>query len=177
MLIWLSGLVLAGEGGDSIHLKVDAAFSLPQAEVEERIKFEAEQRLAEHFGVAVLTHVSPTHGEVLFGPTFHSHGWSVNASFGLTTHEMPLRGAMHIMKKSDVFEFLATAEAGGTEPWYSCHGIGTFHHLTFGLLAQRFDGIGPRLGVITHGLEFWAAPMYDYESDDANIVAGFNWTP
>ncbi len=173
--LFLLGSAFAGDA--FVQLQADTAVALADRVVDERVKVLIEKPLNEKVSLSVFTLVSPAYGELIVGPTLHVQKLALNVSIGIETADMPLRGEVYILWANDRYTFLASAETGGSGPWYVGYAIRTIGHLTVGVLTQRFDGIGPRIGVTSHGFELWTSPMYDYEDGTTNIVSGISWIP
>jgi hypothetical protein len=165
-----------------VQLMADTAVALPNAstatKVEQRLLLVLEKPLTKKVSVSVFAEATPEYGEVYAGPTLHTGNLALTLSVGVETNEFPLRGALTAYFANERFTFFACGEYGGSGPWYKVFGKVAFGHLRTGFLFQRFDGIGPTIGMETHGFEFWAAPiLYDYEDGTKNVIAGVSWIP
>jgi hypothetical protein len=91
---------------------------------------------------------------------------------GLETAEMPLRLAGSAAWSDHTFEALAVVEYGGSGAWYLATANVWISWVGVGGYAQRFDGIGPWLGLRFEPIVFWAAPVYEPEEATAGVMAG-----
>ncbi|MEK7632936.1 MAG: hypothetical protein AAB473_04040 [Patescibacteria group bacterium] len=72
---------------------------------------------------------------------------------------------------------LGVVEYGGSGLWYKAVASYTIGPVSIGAMAQRFDGLGPRIAVSRWDLELWAAPLYDPEAKSPSLLVGLSWTP
>jgi hypothetical protein len=134
--------------------------------------------VADHFSLTTTFVLSPGYGEAYIGPT-----WSPTAHFslgiagGLETADDPWRVMAYSMAGYRSLHLLGVVEYGGSGLWYKgvvSYAIGP---VSIGAMAQRFDGLGPRIAVSRWNLELWAAPLYDFEAKSPSALVGLNWTP
>ncbi|MFA5945767.1 MAG: hypothetical protein WC802_02570 [Patescibacteria group bacterium] len=175
LALLLLGSALAGD--TFVQLQADTAVTLADGAVDERAKVLIDDPLNKKWSVSVFTLVTPNYGELILGPTLHVNDFALTVSIGIETAEMPLRGEFSLYWAHRHLEVLISAETGGSGPWYVSFVKEHIGCLTVGILTQRFDGIGPRIGLATDRSEFWISPMYDYEDGAFNILAGLSWTP
>jgi len=160
-----------------VQLQADTAVAMVDGTLDERVKVLVEKPFNDKLSLSVFALLTPAYGELIVGPTLHIQKLAINVSVGIETADMPLRGEVYVLWADERYTFLASVETGGSGPWYIGSAVRNIGHLTVGVLTQRFDGVGPRLGFTSHGFELWTAPMYDYEDSSTNIVSGISWIP
>lgn len=119
--------------------------------------------------------------EFLFGPTvWIVPGLQLGAGFGLEIADVPLRGTATLALTPDLVRNVslsAAAEYGGSGFFYTAnggYGIGPFR---FGVMAERYAGIGPRFDLVVPGtpIRFWASGMYDFDRETLNAVVALSF--
>ncbi|MFA6018377.1 MAG: hypothetical protein WCT28_00495 [Patescibacteria group bacterium] len=124
--------------------------------------------------------VSPNWSEAYVGPTWSpKKSISLGIAGGIESADAPWRVMAYSSISNKKLSFLGIAEYGGSGPWYKVSASYKAEPVTIGVLAQRFDGIGPRIGysLSRPSLDVWAAPLYDLESRSPKALVGFSWIP
>lgn len=134
--------------------------------------------IVEKLSVTATFVVTPNYGEVYVGPTWKpSANFSLGIAGGMELADEPWRAAAVASVSHKSLYLLAVAEYGGTGLWYKMLASYSVGPVGFGVLAQRFDGVGPRVLLTHKNFELWVAPLYDFESRIPNLLVGLNWTP
>ena len=103
--------------------------------------------------------------------------FSIGVAGGMETAEAPWRAMGYASLHYKSLHLLGIAEYGGSGLWYKAVATYDVGPVSLGAMAQRFDGVGPRIGANYAHFELWAAPLYDFESASACGLVGLNWTP
>lgn len=118
------------------------------------------------------------YGEAYIGPTWSpTADLSLGIACGVEVADAPWRVAAFISARHTRLSLLGAVEYGGSGLWYKGLAAYNLGPVGVGVLAQRFDGIGPRLSGNHRNFELWAAPLYDYEANAPKALIGLNWTP
>lgn len=134
--------------------------------------------IVEHVAITATLVVSPGYAEAYIGPTWKpAPAFAFGVAGGMESAGAPWRVAAYTSVSHKGLWLLGVVEYGGTGLWYKALTSYSVGPVGVGALLQRFDGVGPRLGVSHAGLEFWVAPLYDIESATPNGLVGINWTP
>lgn len=121
---------------------------------------------------------SPSYAEVYVGPTWSPAAiFSIGVAGGMETAEAPWRAMGYASLHYKSLHLLGIAEYGGSGLWYKAVATYDVGPVSLGAMAQRFDGVGPRIGANYAHFELWAAPLYDSESASVCGLVGLNWTP
>jgi len=174
MLLFVTSLVFAGDpfiliGSEN---RISAVSFVPRA------KAIVDVGVVDHFSLTTTLVVSPGYAEAYIGPA-----WSPNKNFslglagGMETADAPWRVAAHSSFHLKGLRLFGIVEYGGSGLWFKAMTTYDIGPVSVGALAQRFDGVGPRVAVSKWGFELWAAPLYDFESGAPSGLVGFNWTP
>ena len=132
----------------------------------------------EHLSLTTTFVVSPGYAEAYIGPTWSPTAhFSLGAAGGMETADSPWRVMTYMAVNWPDLHMLGMMEYGGSGLWYKTSAMMDVETLSFGVLAQRFDGVGPRAAMRIGEVELWTAPLYDIESQSPNLLLGVNWVP
>lgn len=146
--------------------------------VDPKLKLFTDVPAVEHLSVSGAAVVAPGYAEMYLGPTWSpSKTLSLGVAAGIETAEDPWRVAGTVTVSHDKFWGIGIVEYGGSGLWYK--GLATYRVglVSFGALAERFDGIGPRIGVSYKGFELSAAPLFDFEAKEPKGLVALSWKP
>lgn len=133
--------------------------------------------VVEKLPVATTFVVMPNYAEVYIGPTWKpTANFSLGIAGGMEIAADPWRVAAYTSARHKKLWALGVVEYGGTGLWYKTVVSYDVGPISFGVLVQRFDGVGPRASGTYKGFELWAAPLYDFESSTPNVLVGLNWS-
>lgn len=146
--------------------------------VTSRAKGVIDVSIVDRLSVTATLVVTPDYGEAYIGPTWMpSEHFSLGIAGGIEIADDPWRVAGTLYGRHKRLWALGIVEYGGTGLWYKALASYDVGPVSLGVLAQRFDGIGPRIAGSYKGFELWAAPLYDPEAQVPNLLVGLNWTP
>lgn len=135
------------------------------------INFSTNKSFNEKFGLTFFSLISEAGwAEANFGPTFSPTANSCfSVSAGIETGGNKFRMATNafIAFKSGI-HFLLVAEKGQGDNnyWYHTQIMKSWKKISAGIMARRFNGVGPRMEVkLTKDFTLWAAPLYDLEDE------------
>lgn len=150
----------------------------PSGDVVPRAKGIVDIGAAGHFSLTTTFVVSPGYAETYIGPTWSpTVHFSLGIAGGMETADDPWRVMAYSMAGYMSLHLLGVVEYGGSGLWYKGVASYAIGPVSIGAMAQRFDGLGPRLAVSRWNLELWAAPLYDIEAKSPSVLVGLNWTP
>ena len=124
--------------------------------------------------------VSPDWSEAYVGPTWNPiKGFSLGVAGGIESADAPWRAMTYSSISHGNLSLLGIVEYGGSGYWYKASATYGLGSISIGALAQRFDGVGPRIAYAhsRSNLQIWAAPLYDPEEKAPKALLGLSWTP
>ena len=119
------------------------------------------------FGVNLFTLVTQGWAEALVGPYYRINKSStIGISAGLETSTKNLRlgsSFTYLGEKTSLLMFLEKGN-GNDNYWYSVSGTYQSKKMIYGVMAQRFYGVGPTVGYnLSESITLTGAPLYDIE--------------
>ncbi len=133
------------------------------------INFATAKKFNEKIGISFFSLISRSGwAEAYFGPTFSpTPNSSFSVSAGIETGGNQFRmGSSAFIAFTPQLSFLLVTEKGHGKDnyWYHSHLMKSYDKVSVGIMARRYNGVGPRMEVtISKELSFWVAPLWDFE--------------
>lgn len=146
--------------------------------VQPKLKLFTDVPVVEHLSVSGTAVVAPGYAEMYLGPTWSPMKiLSLGVAAGIETSDSPWRLAGTVTISHGKSWGIGIVEYGGSGLWYKGLVTYSFGHVSVGAIAQRFDGIGPRIAGSYGGFELSVAPLYDSEAKAPKGLLALSWKP
>lgn len=165
----LSSLLLVSTLFSVSGQKMEFFGQINEEKITSVINFSASKNFNEKFGLTFFSLISEAGwAEANFGPTFSptpNSCFSISAGIETGGNKFRMATSAFIAFKPGM-HFLLVAEKGQGDDnyWYHTQAMKSWKKISAGLMARRFNGVGPRIEIkVLEGFTLWGAPLYDLE--------------